>query len=210
MGTCRCRPVSWSSVTGPGRRAAGKRDDADGTGECVAELPTFHGELVDGPDEGGDVNPELGEFLVLALDRLLEPGDGGTEALDSARCCAARPSPAPSPRSPRSRFGRGPAAPPPETAQRASTSLPRPTSWRTPPVPGPTSRGRPGPGSPARTAASARNPQVPLDRINPRLASRPQEREQQRDVGRVVPPRLRRVTPERRGLNIQAQRESTR
>jgi hypothetical protein len=45
----------------------------------VAELLVFQGELVDGADEGGDVGAELGEFPVLALDRLLEPGDGGAE-----------------------------------------------------------------------------------------------------------------------------------
>jgi hypothetical protein len=46
----------------------------------VAELLVFEGELVDCADEGGNVGPELAEFLVLAADRLLEPGDGGAEA----------------------------------------------------------------------------------------------------------------------------------
>jgi hypothetical protein len=45
----------------------------------VAELLVFQGELVDCADEGGDVGPELAEFLVLAGDRLPEPGDGGAE-----------------------------------------------------------------------------------------------------------------------------------
>jgi hypothetical protein len=45
----------------------------------VAELLVFQGELVDCADEGGDVGPELGELLVLAGDRLPEPGDGGAE-----------------------------------------------------------------------------------------------------------------------------------
>jgi hypothetical protein len=35
--------------------------------------------IVDGADEGGDVGAELGEFLVLAGDRLPELGDGGAE-----------------------------------------------------------------------------------------------------------------------------------
>jgi hypothetical protein len=42
-------------------------------------LPVFHGELVDRANEGGDVGAELREFLVLALDGLPEPGDGGAQ-----------------------------------------------------------------------------------------------------------------------------------
>jgi hypothetical protein len=63
---------------GGGWVPAGERDDA-GPGAGVTELLVFQGELVDGADEGGDVSPELGECPVLAVDGLLEPGDGGAE-----------------------------------------------------------------------------------------------------------------------------------
>jgi len=45
----------------------------------MSELLVFEGELVDRADQGRNVGSELGEFPVLALDRFLEPGDGGAE-----------------------------------------------------------------------------------------------------------------------------------
>src|SRR5262249_2663071 len=67
-------------TAGPGWLPAGERDDvAIGAGAHVTELLVFQGELVHRADEGGDVSAEPGEFLVLAGDRLPEPGDGGAE-----------------------------------------------------------------------------------------------------------------------------------
>ena len=49
-------------------------------GDLVSCLLQFQGELVGGADERGDVGAELGEFPVLAGDRLPELRDGGAEA----------------------------------------------------------------------------------------------------------------------------------
>ena len=64
---------------GPDGHPAGERDDGAAIGVHVAQLLFFHGELTDGPDQGGNVSTELGEFPVLAVDRLLQAGDGGAE-----------------------------------------------------------------------------------------------------------------------------------
>jgi len=56
-------PPAWSSIARAGGCPAEERDDAAAVGAGVAELLVFHGELVDGADEGGDVGADLGEFL---------------------------------------------------------------------------------------------------------------------------------------------------
>jgi hypothetical protein len=44
------------------------------------KLLIFQRELIHGPDERGDIGPELLEFSVLVGDRFFEFGDGGAQA----------------------------------------------------------------------------------------------------------------------------------
>ena len=66
---------SWPDFLTQGRVSLRKSNNIVTSCESVAELMAFQGQLVDDPNEGGNVGAKLVEFLVLVVDRGSEFGN---------------------------------------------------------------------------------------------------------------------------------------